>query len=126
MYIFAGYGSRLTFPRCALSMLDKEEKYKELFPVVQALMAGEDDDISCMANLSSLLHNEFGFWWTGFYRVSHSGNLDLGPFQGPLACTKIAFGKGGVRTGGGTRARKALLEVLQDATASRSSSGQAT
>lgn len=94
MYIFAGYGSGLTFPRCALNMLDKEEKYRELFPVVQALMSGEDDEISCMANLSSLLHNEFGFWWTGFYRVSHSGNLDLGPFQGPLACTKIAFGKG--------------------------------
>lgn len=57
-------------------------------------MDGEPDMIARMANLAALLHNEFGFWWTGFYRVSDRGELVLGPFQGPIACTRIPFGKG--------------------------------
>ena len=74
-------------------MNDKELKYQSLVPVVKSLMDGEEDIIARMANLSSLLHYEFGFWWTGFYRVSGE-ELILGPFQGPLACTRIPFGKG--------------------------------
>lgn len=74
-------------------MNDKELKYQSLVPAVKSLLDGEDDIIARMANLSSLLHNEFGFWWTGFYRVSGQ-ELILGPFQGPLACTRIPFGKG--------------------------------
>lgn len=74
-------------------MNGKELKYQSLVPAVKSLLDGEDDIIARMANLSSLLHNEFGFWWTGFYRVSGQ-ELILGPFQGPLACTRIPFGKG--------------------------------
>lgn len=74
-------------------MNDKELKYQSLVPVVKSLLDGEEDIIARMANLSSLLHHEFGFWWTGFYRVSGQ-ELILGPFQGPLACTRIPFGKG--------------------------------
>lgn len=74
-------------------MNGKELKYQSLVPVVKSLLDGEEDIIARMANLSSLLHHEFGFWWTGFYRVSGQ-ELILGPFQGPLACTRIPFGKG--------------------------------
>lgn len=72
---------------------DKKEKYSSLLPIVRSLMEGENDDIAKMANLAALLHREFGFWWTGFYRVIDN-ELVLGPFQGPLACTHIAYGKG--------------------------------
>ena len=79
-------------------MQTKEEKYAAILPAVRSLMSGEDDVIARMANLAALLHYEFGFWWTGFYRVcgkdSEKTELVLGPFQGPLACTRIGFGKG--------------------------------
>ena len=70
----------------------KEEKYRELVPQVKAVVEGETDRIANMANVASMLHETFGFWWTGFYRVM--GELVLGPFQGPLACTRIRKGKG--------------------------------
>lgn len=73
---------------------DKESKYASLMPAVHSLMAGEPDGIARMANLAALLHHEFGFWWTGFYRVSGDDELVLGPFQGPLACTRIRIGRG--------------------------------
>lgn len=77
----------------------KEEKYRILYPQIEALTEGEDDMIANMANISSMLHQTFGFWWTGFYRVLENGDtgneeLVLGPFQGPLACSRIGFGKG--------------------------------
>ena len=71
----------------------KEELYKELLPKAKALLEGETDLIAGMANLAALLHQTFRFWWTGFYRVSGE-TLVLGPFQGPVACTKIPYGKG--------------------------------
>ena len=78
--------------------MTKEEKYIALLPQAQALCEGESDTIAKMANISALLHQEFGFWWTGFYRVLASpqgeGELVLGPFQGPLACVHIGYGKG--------------------------------
>lgn len=74
--------------------MTKEEKYATLLSAVHSLMDGEVDPIARMANLAALLHNEFGFWWTGFYRVDDGGTLVLGPFQGPLACTRIPFGRG--------------------------------
>lgn len=77
-----------------MTSAEKDEKYRKLLPVVSSLMEGENDMIARMANLSSLLQEEFSFWWTGFYRVSPENNLVLGPFQGPLACTRIGFGKG--------------------------------
>ncbi len=73
--------------------MTKEERYEELLPRAQALLEGEDDLIARMANLAALLHSEFGFWWTGFYRMA-GDVLVLGPFQGPVACTRIPYGKG--------------------------------
>lgn len=73
--------------------MDKEAKYKALVPKIQSLLEGEDDITARMANVAALLHPEMGFWWTGFYRVQ-GGELVLGPFQGPVACTRIAFGRG--------------------------------
>lgn len=94
--------------------MNKEEKYAALLPQVKALCEGETDMIAKMANVSALLHSEFGFWWTGFYRVENSelkiensanttnnsqfptpnSQLILGPFQGPIACVHIAYGRG--------------------------------
>lgn len=74
-------------------MKEKEEKYKELITQISALVAGETDEIANMANVAAVLHETFGFWWTGFYRVEEE-ELVLGPFQGPIACTRIPFGKG--------------------------------
>ena len=71
----------------------KEDKYQELIPQLEAVVSCETDVIANMANMASMLHETFGFWWTGFYRVV-DGMLVLGPFQGPLACTRIRKGKG--------------------------------
>lgn len=71
----------------------KEEKYAELFPQIKSLIESESDPIANMANVAAMIHETFGFWWTGFYRVLE-GMLVLGPFQGPLACTRIKLGKG--------------------------------
>ena len=73
--------------------MTKDERYAALLPQVEALCEGEEDLIAKMANVAALLHREFGFWWTGFYRVVN-GELLLGPFQGPLACVHIGYGKG--------------------------------
>ena len=72
--------------------MKKEEIYRELLPQVASVVSGESDMIAKMANVAALLHQSFGFWWTGFYRVQTE--LVLGPFQGPLACTRIPYGKG--------------------------------
>lgn len=71
----------------------KTEKYTTLLPQIQSVVSGEPDMIANMANVASMLHETFCFWWTGFYRVV-DGVLVLGPFQGPLACTRIKKGKG--------------------------------
>lgn len=73
--------------------LSKEEKYHELLPQLEALVSGEPDLTANMANLAAALHQAFGWWWVGFYRVQE-GELVLGPFQGPIACTRIRKGKG--------------------------------
>lgn len=72
---------------------DKEEKYKELMPQLAALVGSETDEVANMANLSAALKQAFGFFWVGFYRVVGE-ELALGPFQGPVACTRIRRGKG--------------------------------
>lgn len=74
-------------------IMTKEEKYLSLLPQVRSLCEGEDDMVAKMANVAALLHSEFHFWWTGFYRVVES-ELLLGPFQGPIACVHIAYGRG--------------------------------
>ena len=74
-------------------MNDKETLYKEVLPQAVSLLEGETDEVACMANLAALLHRAFGFWWTGFYRVV-GDELVLGPFQGPVACIHIPYGRG--------------------------------
>ena len=74
-------------------MEDKEKQYQLLLKQAKALVDGETNLIANMSNLSSLIHYTFGFWWTGFYFVDGK-QLVLGPFQGPLACTRIPYGKG--------------------------------
>lgn len=74
--------------------MTKEEKYLAILPRIQALLVGETDEIARMSNIAAALHGEFGFWWTGFYRVASSEELVLGPFQGPVACMRIAKGRG--------------------------------
>ena len=71
----------------------KQERYASLLPQVEAVMDNSVDIIANMANMAAILHETFGFWWTGFYRVI-GNELILGPFQGPLACTRIAYGRG--------------------------------
>jgi L-methionine (R)-S-oxide reductase len=73
--------------------LSKEEKYKSLLPQIKALIDGEKDMIANMANITSALHFGMGFFWVGFYLVKEN-ELVLGPFHGPVACTRIQFGKG--------------------------------
>lgn len=72
---------------------DKEGKYKELLPQIQALVEGENDMIANMANICAALKYGLEFFWVGFYIVK-GNELVLGPFQGTLACTRIAKGKG--------------------------------
>jgi GAF domain-containing protein len=71
----------------------KESRYQELYQTIAAVTQGETDTIANMANTAALIHESFGFWWTGFYIVKGE-ELVLGPFQGPIACTRIGFGKG--------------------------------
>lgn len=71
----------------------KQEKYEVLLPQIEALMAYESDLVANLANVSSALHQVFSWWWVGFYWVKEN-ELVLAPFQGPIACTRIAFGKG--------------------------------
>lgn len=71
----------------------KEERYEALIPQLKSLISTETDQIANYANVSAALKEVFDFLWVGFYRVSDKV-LVLGPFQGPIACTRIAFGKG--------------------------------
>lgn len=71
----------------------KKEKYRLLTEQICALVEGETDCVAVMANVCAAIHETMGFWWTGFYRVK-GGELVLGPFQGPVACMHIGYGKG--------------------------------
>ena len=73
--------------------MSKEARYSLLERQIASLLEGEPDSIARMANVAAVLHASFGFWWTGFYRVI-GNELVLGPFQGPVACMHIPFGKG--------------------------------
>lgn len=74
-------------------MIMKAEKYRLLTEQIRSLIEGETDGVAVMANVCAAIHDTMGFWWTGFYRVK-DGELVLGPFQGPVACMHIGFGKG--------------------------------
>ena len=73
--------------------MEKRDKYEMLYRQLESMLEGETDEIANMANTAALIHETFGFWWTGFYIVK-DGQLVLGPFQGPVACTRIPYGKG--------------------------------
>jgi len=79
--------------RIPASNLSRHQRYQELIPQVQALVVGESDLIANLANIAAALHETFRFLWVGFYLVQQD-TLVLGPFQGPVACTRIAKGKG--------------------------------
>lgn len=72
---------------------DKKEIYESLLPQIEALIAGETDAVANMANVAAALKQAFDFFWVGFYIVKDDV-LVLGPFQGPVACTRIRYGKG--------------------------------
>ena len=117
--------------------MNKEERYRALLPQLRALVEGEADEVARMANVAAVLHEAFGFWWTGFYRVTgvrrqgneepgdrgqgdwHLGDgpqakpkeLVLGPFQGPVACTRIAFGRGVCGTAWAERRTQVVPDV---------------
>jgi len=71
----------------------KAQKYQMLVSQIASLIEGEADQIAVMSNVAAAIHQEMKFWWTGFYRVV-GNELLLGPFQGPVACMHIPFGKG--------------------------------
>jgi GAF domain-containing protein len=75
-------------------LISKDEKYKYLVQSIASLMDPESSMVTNMANLCAAIQSEFHFWWCGFYTVSSKGILELGPFQGPVACTRIAYNKG--------------------------------
>lgn len=74
-------------------MEQKTEKYRLLTEQIRALIDGETDAVAIMANVCAAIHETMGFFWTGFYRVQGE-ELILGPFQGPVACIHIPFGRG--------------------------------
>lgn len=80
-------------------MTNKEEKYQMLVRQIDALITGETDVVAVMANVCAAIHEEMGFFWTGFYSVKRKAGTDtrelvLGPFQGPVACIHIGYGRG--------------------------------
>jgi len=79
----------LSFSRAA----DRGTVYDEILPQIAALVEGEADVVANLANIAAVLKQAFGFFWVGFYLAKES-ELVLGPFQGPLACTRIKFGQG--------------------------------
>ena len=76
-----------------LPRASRSEQYASLLPQIRSLIEGEHDLIANLANVSAVLKEAFGFFWVGFYLMKE-GELVLGPFQGPLACTRIAIGRG--------------------------------
>ena len=73
--------------------MEKSTKYTETLAKVHGVLSGETDFVANMANVAAILKSDFDFWWVGFYLIKNN-QLVLGPFQGPVACTRIDFGKG--------------------------------
>lgn len=93
-----------------IALGDKAEKYELLLQQVEAVVADEKDVIANMANVAAMIHETFGFWWTGFYRVM-GDELVLGPFQGPMACTRIKKGRGVCGTAWATAETQVVPDV---------------
>ena len=84
---------KLKMEHIAINATDRRGRYEELIPQLEALLSGEKDLIACLANSAAAIQSCFQFHWTGFYLVKDA-ELVLGPFQGPVACTRIGLGKG--------------------------------
>lgn len=93
----------------SIDATSKDEQYALVYRQIESLVGDECDDIANMANIASILHHAFHFWWTGFYRVKGE-ELILGPFQGPPACCRIGYGKGVC----GTAWRERCTQVVPD------------
>lgn len=87
----------------------KEEQYRSLLPQIQSLIEGEEDLVANLANVAAALKEAFGFFWVGFYLVKQD-ELVLGPFQGPVACTRIRKGRGVC----GTAWKSAATQLVSD------------
>ena len=74
--------------------MGKEKIYQELLPQVEALMAGETDEVGVQANIAAVLKERLEYFWVGFYTLRDGDRLRLGPFQGSVACYSIPYGKG--------------------------------
>lgn len=92
-----------------ISVGNKEQQYQTLFPQIESLLAGENDTIANMANVAAALKQTFNFFWVGFYIVKDD-MLVLAPFQGPIACTRIRYGKGVC----GTAWKEATTQIVPD------------
>lgn len=99
MHIFTFFITKITIRNPMAEELQieasasKTEKYHQLLPQLAALTSGEPDLTANLANIAAALKETFGWWWVGFYLVKE-GELVLGPFQGPVACTRIKYGRG--------------------------------
>ena len=91
----------------------KAEMYAALLPQIKSVVEDEPDTIARMANMAAMIHETFRFWWTGFYRVADDQQLVLGPFQGPLACTRIRRGRGVCGTAWATGETQVVPDVEQ-------------
>ena len=91
--------------------MSKSERYQTLLKQFEALTSDESSMQANMSNMLALVHREFGFWWTGFYFVEGK-ELVLGPFQGPVACTRISKGKGVCGTAWEQKKPKLLLMYI--------------
>jgi GAF domain-containing protein len=85
--------------KIVVTKVGKEQIYQEIIPQIQSLLEGENDLIANMANVTAVLKEAFNFFWIGFYLVKPDNSefgksLVLGPFQGPVACTRISYGRG--------------------------------
>lgn len=76
-----------------ITSTDKQERYNQLLPQIESLVTGESDIVANLSNIAAALKQSMNFFWVGFYLVKDN-ELVLGPFQGPIACTRIGFGKG--------------------------------
>lgn len=89
----------------------RAERYQELMPQIKGIMTGEQNLIANLANVAAILHEGLGMLWTGFYLKDGEHELVLGPFQGPLACTRIQVGKGVCGTAASTQQTQVVPNV---------------
>lgn len=89
----------------------RQQTYEELLPQIKGILTGEPNLIANLANVAAMLHEGLGMLWTGFYLKDSATELVLGPFQGPLACTRISFGKGVCGTAAATQQTQVVPNV---------------